>query len=450
MKKTRKKLLTTLIPLCLTLLIVIIIYGGYLILFKSNEKSFLETVESSTYASASFYSIYGIHMNIEGSITLDEEVDSINLVLANKKNEIIIPSEFENTEKTYSFKTSNNINNGIILDNLPQEELYFLIKTSKKDENNKEIIKYYSIENKSSYKDLEYYTITKNNKNNKINIEWNTEDICPSLKFTIKETTLPDDVYDITIDPGHDAFDSGATVCLINNEIKGSQYCSKDEQKRENNANLNVSLKLKEELEKLGYKVIMTRDDSEDLVEIYKEHGSATLANETKSKFNLAIHHNSSGVEGGDKYLNGLELYVASKIDFRLSRAFVNNITKEANTETSPKTKYLTENGIYQRYFTEEEISEDDVQPSNKDTNTIYYYNIREVGGINTHATNDGRYAPEYPKNPYYDSNQTAESYLFELGYMDNIEDLNNILNNSDGYARGIAKGLEEYLNTEK
>ena len=89
-------------------------------------------------------------------------------------------------------------------------------------------------------------------------------------------------------------------------------------------------------------------------------------------------------------------------------------------------------------------------QPSNKDTNTIYYYNIREVGGINTHATNDGRYAPKYSKNPYYDSNHTAESYLFELGYMDNLEDLYNIMNNREGYAKGIADGLQKYLENEK
>src|SRR5699024_1829226 len=81
------------------------------------------------------------------------------------------------------------------------------------DEDQKEIIKYYSVTNNSSYENLEYYTLTKNNKNNKIDIEWNTYEEIPTLRFTIKETTLPENVYDITIDPGHHAKDSGKTAC---------------------------------------------------------------------------------------------------------------------------------------------------------------------------------------------------------------------------------------------
>lgn len=446
MKKINKKLLTTLIPMCITLLLMIILYAGYILFFKEKESNFLEKIDTSTYAKATYYSIYGIHLNVKGEITLDDNTDSISLVLSNGKTEINLPFEINQTENTYNFKTSSNINEGINLENIPTEKLYFLIKATTKDKE----IHYYSIENKTQYDNLTYYTLTKNNKNNQLSIEWNTEDICPTWKFTAKEIELPETIYDITIDPGHDAFDSGATVCMVDNQILTSNDCSKQYQYKENEMNLNIGLELKKELEKLGYKVAMTRDDDQDLVEIYESGGSATLANDTKSKFNLALHNNSSGTKGGDKYLKGLELYVAGKINFKLARLFVDSIVKEANTTTSTKTKYLSENGIYQRFFTEEEIMQDDVQPSNKDTNTIYYYNIREVGGINTHATNDGRYYPEYPQNPYYNSNQTAEPYLFELGYMDNSEDLNNIINNTEAYARGIAKALQNYLDTEK
>ena len=440
--KKNKKLFTTLIPMCITLFLMILIYTGYILFFKDKNKEFLESIESSIYASVNFYSIYGIHLNLEGTITLEEDSKETSLVLTNGKTEITLPATFEKNGLTYHFKTSQNINEGINLETLPKGELFLLIKVK----DSQEKIKYYSVENKTSYKDLDYYTITKNKKNNHINIEWNSEDICPTLKFTIQEASLPDEVYDITIDPGHDAFDSGAVVCVENNQILSSTSCNKENLYKESELNLKVSLALKEKLEEMGYKVAMTRDDFEDLVEVYEKGGSALLANETKSKFNLAIHHNASGTPGGDKYLNGLEVYVAAKIDFTLAKLLVKNITEEARTNTSSKTKYLSEDGIYQRYFTEEEIEMDDVQPSNKDTNTIYYYNIREVGGINTHATNDGRYIPEYPKNPFYDANQTAESYLLELGYIDNIEDLNNIENNREGYAYGIAKSIKEYL----
>ena len=83
--------------------------------------------------------------------------------------------------------------------------------------------------------------------------------------------------------------------------------------------------------------------------------------------------------------------------------------------------------------------------PANKSTNTIYYYTIREVGGIATHAYNDGRY-DNLDKNPYYNSNNTAESYLFEMGYLDNVQDLRNIQSNKEGYAKGVVTALQEYL----
>ena len=43
-------------------------------------------------------------------------------------------------------------------------------------------------------------------------------------------------------------------------------------------------------------------------------------------------------------------------------------------------------------------------------------------------------------------SNNTAEGYLLELGYIDNVKELQNILDNPKGYAKGIAKALDKYL----
>ena len=270
------------------------------------------------------------------------------------------------------------------------------------------------------------------------------------MRFTIKETTLPEDVYDITIDPGHHAKDSGKTACSDGSTPNDSYgYCYSGDTITEADTNLEVALKLKEILENMGYKVAMTRDDKEDVVEIYEKYGSATMANDTHSKFNFAIHHNSSGVSGGVNYLKGLELYIANNTNLDFAKLLVENITTKAETTTSSKELYKVDDGIYQRFFTKEEIAEDDVQPSNKTTNTIYYYYIREVGGISTNATNDGRYYPTYVKNEHYDSNNTAESYLFELGYMDNYQDLLNILNNKNNYAEGIAEALQKYLDQE-
>lgn len=442
-KKLKNKFLKIGIPIFITLIFAIICFIGYQKIFKEKIKQieFLETIQTENYAQISHYAIYGIHMNIEGNITIEEPLEKISLVLSNGETEMEIPWILENNNSTYTFKTSEFINKGINLEKLPVETLYLLIKVTQKDEENNDITKYYSVENNSKYNDLEYYTLTKNHKNNLINIEWNTYEECPTLRFNIKETTLPDDVYDITLDPGHGVsgttgvYDSGSV-----GKLNGVAYY-------EETLNLQIAQELKKQLEEQGYKVAMTRNSKDDVVNIYHKMGSATMANDTSSKFSFAIHHNS--YEYQISYLKGLEIYVANDTYFDLANLFVEEITTIANTTPSPKETYQVEPGIYQRFFTEEEILQDDVQPSNKTTNNIWYYYIREVGGISTHATNDGRYAPTYPKNEHYNSNNTAEPYLFELGYMNNESDLKNLVNNQGNYAKGIVEALKKYLELE-
>lgn len=432
-KNKSQKLLNILIPI-----LFLCIVGGliYYFFFRERPKTFLEKIETTAYVDITNYAIYGIHMNIGGEFTLPESVNSLSLVLSDGTNEKEIPWQLtDNKDNSYSFKTSEYINEGIVLEDLPIGQYYLLVKTTSTDENKNEVIKYYSVENKTTYSNLEYYTLTKNNKNNKIEMEWNTYDECPTLRFTITESNLPSDVYDITIDPGHDATDSGAT-----GTYNGTTYY-------ENDMNLKVGLALRDILQSMGYKVAMTRDDENDEVYVYGNNGSATMANDTHSKFNLALHHNS--YDYAVDYLKGLEIYIANDTNLDFARMLRDNINESANTESSPKATYQVEDGIYQRFFSVKDIAEDDVQPSNKTTSMIYYYNLREVGGISTHACNDGRYAPSYPKNDYYDSNDTAESYLIELGYMNNESDLGNIIKNRKGYAQGIANALKEYLEQE-
>ena len=329
------------------------------------------------------------------------------------------------------------------MENLPIGEYYLVLQTKTHDEEQNEVIKYYSVINNTEYENLEYYTLTENGKNNKIDIEWNTYEEIPTLRFKITETKLPDDVYDITIDPGHGGVDPGKTACSDGSATNSLGYCYSGDLITEAAQNLKVALQLKENLENLGYKVILTRETDEN-VSIYDPMGSATMANDTKSKFNIAIHHNSSGVGS----VSGLEVYIANDTNLDFASTFVDEITKNANTEASTKALYQVSNGIYQRLFTEEEIASSSVQPSRYTTNTSWYYNMREIGGISTNASNDGSF-PGYPMNEHYNSNNTAEAYLLELGYMDNYSDLRNIMQNTEGYAQGITSAIETYLNQE-
>lgn len=104
----------------------------------------------------------------------------------------------------------------------------------------------------------------------------------------------------IVIDPGHNyGGDLGAQAT-----IKGVTY-------KEVDLNMQVASKIKAELEKRGYNVVMTRYDGEkpilDAVQSLKDR--VTIANSAKADFFISIHHNST-VNMPD--VKGIETYYSS------------------------------------------------------------------------------------------------------------------------------------------
>lgn len=85
-------------------------------------------------------------------------------------------------------------------------------------------------------------------------------------------------------------------------------------------------------------------------------------------------------------------------------------------------------------------------EPYNITLTTPYLYIIRETGGISTNAFVDGR-NPKYGTNKYYNSNIGIECYVVNLGYMSIEKDLNNIVNNPDGYIYGMLESIKSYCN---
>ncbi len=427
-KKTRKRRL--IVKIIFVLILFVICFSMFL-LFSKKDRAFLENLNYDQSGEITYYDIYGIHMNFNGKFELDDNFNNPKLVLANGNKEEVIDWNLEHQDNNYSFETSEYINGGINLEKLENGKYYLLIKAeTKKDDAT--VYEYFPFTNQTEYDDLTYYTLTKNNSNKKIDISWGHYLTYELLSFNIENAKLPDDVYDITIDPGHDGNDSGKIVCSDVSVPDDMGECMSGTSYKESDLNFTVSKALKEELEKLGYKVKLTRDSKTDTVPTYGEMGSATTANTTKSKFNFALHHNSTNIPGGMSSTYGLEVYVAGDSNFDLAKLLVQNVCKYGNTSTSTKDEFKVKDGIYQRF------SDDGITP--------YYYMIREVGGIATHAYVDGN-NEEYDANPYYNSNHTAEGYLLELGYIDNVRELQNILDNPKGYARGIASALDDYLN---
>lgn len=386
------------------------------------------------------YIIYGTHLNINGKLDVDlkdSKIEKVKLVLKDIE-EIEIPFEINYTidKQLIEFNTSNQINTGIYLEEIPEGQYYILLKIVVSNENVKSD-KYYLLDNTTKYESLEYYTITRNNRNKKINIDsgdYLLDGIfVPYMKMTVKKQRLPKDVYDIVIDPGHGGNDCGA--------VKGEYFESK--------ITLDYSIKLKNKLEELGLKVKLVRD-SDVSVNTYGTNGRAVIPNEVKAKYVFSIHLNST-VETMRR--GGVEVYSPPNSNLDFSKLIADNIVKIAKTTYSPNEINKVDKGVYVRNYTKAEISEvgQDADRAGYSkyritTDTPYFFMIRETGGIATGAYIDGR-NKNYGRNLYYNSNMGVEGYLLELGFMSCSSDFNNVLGSKKLYVNAITKSIQDYLN---
>lgn len=394
-------------------------------------ENIFNSVEKNNYANVNRYIVYGTHLNLEGSIVIDEDISIENAEVIAKSvsgEELVIDTEYEYEDTTLSFSTLKEINTGLYLESLETVDYYLLLKVETSDNNTK----YYSLSNNTEYGDIEYYTLTRNNTNNKIDINFSVVNNLPVLCLNITTVNeLPEDVYDVVIDPGHGGSDGGATSGkYIESEIV-----------------LECAEELKEALENLGLKVLLTRDGTESAEEytvynIYDEDGRVTIANESHAKISLSLHMNSNSLvsEGG------VEVYAPTNSDLSLAKLMADNIVEIADTTYSQMESYKAEEGVYVRTIEiKREMDATFLSKYNGIFDSIpYLYIIREIGGIATGAYVDDSYE-NYSENIYRNSNVGIEGYLIELGYINISEDLYNVLNNSDLYAEAIANSINSF-----
>lgn len=104
----------------------------------------------------------------------------------------------------------------------------------------------------------------------------------------------------VYLDPGHGGIPSkGGNPGAVYNGI------------REQDLNLTISLQVRDRLEKLGYQVVMSREDGNNT---YEDRWKADLyarpahANQLNADILVSVHHNASGV--WDSSMNGIETYI--------------------------------------------------------------------------------------------------------------------------------------------
>ena len=431
----KNKKIIFIICICIAIILAIfiscILIQKYKIVKTSEQNEYNQNIQiEETYANLTDAYIYGTHLNIEGKIELDNSnIEKITLILAIKEEQLEYNLKYETQETQILFTTCEYINRGINLEKISKEKYAFLIKTKEKTGQTK----YYSLNtNDVKIEELEYYTISNNNMTKYITLKEVKKEESSYLILSLENTEIPEDIYDITLDAGHGGDNPGAVY-------KG-YYESK--------IVLDYALELKEILEKQGLKVALTR--SEDIkVEEYGENGRAVIPNKVKSKYTFSIHLNSTASE----VRNGVEVYAPNRADLSFAKLFAKNIVENANTNYSQNEVDKIYNGVYVRTFTKEEIEQskkdakkDGYESYNLTEETPYLFMIRETGAKITNAYVDGR-NKEYKANLYYNSSIGNESYLLELGYINSDIDLNNLLNNKEGYLNGIVQSILTLVN---
>ena len=407
-------------------------------ILEEKKAQIYSLIDKSTFVDVSKYTIYGTHFNIEGTIDIVKisgiKISNIDLCLRDLEGkEYSIKSDFNIQDNLVSFSTTEKINEGLDLESLDINNYYILLKITFSNSD----VKYYSLKNASEYKNLTYYTITKNQTNNKIDISFKQTENLPYMNLIVEKIdSLPDNVYDIAIDPGHGGKDKGA---------KSGDYTEAE-------LVLKCGLNLKAKLENLGFKVFISRDGTESQNEdtannMYDENGRINILNNSHAKILLSLHLNETNYS---KKTGGVEVYAPCNCNLNFASKIAESIVNTANTHYSEFKIFKVQDGVYVRNFNNADIlafnsraKKNGYEPYNITTSTPYLYIIRETGGISTGAFVDGRNT-SYGKNNYYNSNVGIESYQIELGYMKIEENLNNVVNNYDKYMDGIVNAIQE------
>lgn len=274
----RKKVLAVTMIMLVSILVILLAFVIYEITNSNKTKQETEDIlnrAETENAVITEYTVYGTHLNLKGEILAGfTNVKYVNLVMYGtdgKEEKIKLGYKEENGK--IKFETSDMLNQGIDLEKMQINKWIMLVEI--KEEKGKS--KYYSLQNNTEYNEITYYTITKNHKNNKIDIGFNTFETetrkVDCMMIDVKNTHLPKNVYDIVIDPGHGGSDTGA---------KYGGY-------EEADLTIEYAKKVKKELEKLRLKVKITRDGTEDKENfgtqtVYDEKGRVNVVRRFQSK----------------------------------------------------------------------------------------------------------------------------------------------------------------------
>ncbi len=325
--------------------------------------------------------------------------ESINLKFNNTLNHKIYLVNKRNLKEKIEYNTKSQVDLGIEASKIAEGEYYLLSDD-----------KYLTI--KSEFTPIEFYTITRDEKNYKITISYDHRAKALLINKVLSE--LPENSYDIVIDPGHGGDDVGSVAV--------------DGVTSEKDLSLEISKILKVKLEDMGYKVKMTRESDENPgnIENLEEYGKGSrvgIPYEANAKMFISMHYNTGGG-------SGYEIYSS----VNTSNQFVSDVQKQLNQtlNASNKVSYCEQGNCKVPLTYETNDHKDDL--------IDYFFAVREVGG---------RSIPTLSEKNIYRQNATgAEGIILESGYIDDYNELATLSDNKtmDKICEQLAKAIDQYI----
>lgn len=262
--------------------------------------------------------------------------------------------------------------------------------------------------------ELSGYTITRGGQN--LHYRFYSEKGQLVLDVTA-ETVLPEEVFDVIIDPGHGGEDNGAA----------------HRDRLEKMENLQSSLYMAELFNAAGLKAALARDGdyspglpgaTEEDINPYVTDGRIYQSYNKQAKYYISNHLN-----GGAR--RGWQLYRSVQADDGWQQAISAALLAYGH-EPNDDFPGFGSAGIYRRY------SQDDAT-----TSRDYYFVLRETGG---ELTIPYRFAETHPQ---IDLRRGAEAMLVEYLFLDSNNDMKYWDENWQGLVEAVVKGCLRYWGVE-
>lgn len=394
------------------------------------------------------YYTYGAFFRADGSLDLSDldlsakEIEQVQIQLragTGEEDRTSFEVPFSVSKQKLTFQTSKHLGEGLCLDTLETgTTAVFLELTTKDDRTKLFALSDGTGTKKSGPQDpIEYYTLPcGHHGHRRVTTAFAPTGQTETLVFQVKRSRLPSDVYDIVVDPGHGGKDPGA---------QSGPY-------KESEVVLDIGKKLASSLESAGYKVLLTRDGSEDpnvnmAYTEYDKDGRVNLTCGSRAKLCLSLHLN----QNAHANQNGVQIYKARNAGNDFAKTLADELVFSTNLDYSTMGG-RTAKGVYVRTFSSRDLATERSKARKKGytfydatTATDYYFMIREYGCYATGAYVDGR-NPDYGTNEYRDFRQGVESCLCELGFLSNEQDRQVLLNDQRGIAKALTDAVDRYI----